>query len=135
MGFKYLFIFPLGYVALCGSKDRHRLRSESVSWCFETSLFLKTPFPGWSPISTSFVSFYLLYFFLPPFETMGCFSGCLMSSDSIQKLFCGIFSAFICSFDEFFGEKVVSPSYSSTILGLPPCISFRKEKKKVIIHR
>ena len=61
---------------------------------------------------------------------MGCFSGCLMSSASIQKLFCGIFSAFICSFDEFFGEKVVSPSYSSTILGLPPCISFRKEKKK-----
>jgi len=26
------------------------------------NFFLKTPFPGWSPISTSFVSFYLLYF-------------------------------------------------------------------------
>ena len=46
---------------------------------------------------------------------MGCFSGCLMSSAGIQKLFCGIYSAFKCSFDEFMGEKVVSPSYSSTI--------------------
>ena len=50
---------------------------------------------------------------------MGCFSGCLMSSAGIQKLFCGIYSAFKCSFDEFVGEKVVSQSYSSTILGTP----------------
>ena len=32
---------------------------------------------------------------------MGCFSGCLMSSAGIQKLFCGISSAFKCSFDDF----------------------------------
>ena len=51
---------------------------------------------------------------------MGYFSWCLMSSASIQKLFCGIYSAFKCSFDEFVGEKVVSLSYSSTILGPPP---------------
>ena len=51
---------------------------------------------------------------------MGCFSGCLMSSASIQKLFCGIYSAFKCSSDEFVGEKVVSPSYSFGILGPPP---------------
>ena len=49
---------------------------------------------------------------------MGRFSGCLVFSASIQKLFCGIYSAFKkCSFDEFVGEKVVSPSYSSAILG------------------
>ena len=42
-----------------------------------------------------------------------------MSSAGIQKLFCAIYSAFKCSFDEFVGEKVVSPSYSSTILGPP----------------
>ena len=53
---------------------------------------------------------------------MGCFSGCLMSSASIQKLFCGIYSEFKCSFDEFVGEKVVSLSYSSAILGSPPVI-------------
>ena len=50
---------------------------------------------------------------------MGCFSGCLMSSASIQKLFYGIFSALKCSFDEFVRDKVVSPSYSSAILGSP----------------
>ena len=43
------------------------------------------------------LSFYLLYFFLPPLKTMGCFSGCLMSSAGIQKLFCGIYSVFKCS--------------------------------------
>ena len=43
-----------------------------------------------------------------PFEDLGCFSGCLMSSAGIQKLFCGIYSAFKCSFDEFVGEKVFS---------------------------
>ena len=45
--------------------------------------------------------FCLLYFFLPSFEELGCFSGCLMSSAGIQKLFCGICSMFKCSFDEF----------------------------------
>ena len=50
---------------------------------------------------------------------MGCFSGCLMSSASNQKLFCGIYLAFKCSFDEFVGEKVSSLSYSSTILAPP----------------
>ena len=38
-----------------------------------------------------------------------------MSSAGIQKLFCGIYSTFKCSFDEFVGEKVFSPSYSSAI--------------------
>ena len=121
MGFNYLFIFPPGYIALCCSKAHHRLGSESVSWCLETSLFLKTLFTGWSSVSTSFVFLSFIYFFYLLLKTMGCFSGCLMSSAGIQKLFCGIFSAFKCSFDEFVGEKVVSPSYSSTILGpLPP---------------
>ena len=58
-------------------------------------------------------------FLLSPFEDLGCFSGCLMSSASIQKLFCGIYLAFKCSFDEFVGEKVFSPSYSSAILAPP----------------
>ena len=45
----------------------HRLTGESVSWCLETSLFFKTPFPGRISVPTSFASlFYLLYFFLPP---------------------------------------------------------------------
>ena len=84
-------------------------------------LLFKTPFPGQSSVPPSFVSFFVLYIFSYLLsKTMGCFSGCLMSSASIQKLFCEIYSTFKCSFDEFVGEKVFSPSYSSTILAPPP---------------
>ena len=62
--------------------------------------------------------FYLLSYLL--LKTMGCLSGCLVSSAGVQKLLCGIFSAFKWSLDEFVGKKVVSPSYSSAILGPPP---------------
>ena len=83
------------------------------------------PFLGWSSLPTSFVSFFVFYIFSYLFlKTMICFSGCLMSSASIQKLFCGVCSALKCSFDEFVREKVVSPSYSSTILGPPPFLHF-----------
>ena len=85
----------------------------------------KTLFPGRSSIPPSFVSFSVFSIFsYLLLKTMGCFSGCLMSSAGIQKLFCGIYSAFKCSFDEFVGEKVVSPSYSSAILA-PPLSIFK----------
>ena len=90
---------------------------------FENFSLLKTAFPGRSSVPTSFVSFFVFFFFsYLLLKTMGCFSGCLTSFASIHKLFCRIYSAFKCSFDEFVREKVVSPSYSSAILGsLPPC--------------
>ena len=72
---------------------------------FETSLF-KTPFPGLISLPTFFVFYIFSYLFS---KTMICFSGCLMSSASIQKLFCGIHSALKCSFDEVLREKVVGP--------------------------
>ena len=97
------------------------------TWQWECSLvfgnfsLFKTPFPGWSSVPTSFVSFFVFNIFSYLLsKTMGCFSGCLMSSASIQKLFCGIYLAFKCSFDEFVGEKVFSQSYSSAILAPPP---------------
>ena len=83
-------------------------------------LLLMTPFPGRVSIPSSFFSifiFYILSYLL--LKTVGCFSGCLMSSASDQKLFCTVCSAFKCSFDEFVGEKVVSLSYSSAILAPP----------------
>ena len=94
-------------------------------------------FPGvWKPLLSPFLGrdslprmelpphllclfFCLLYFSYLFLKTMICFSGCLMSSASIQKLFCRIYSMLECSFDEFVGEKVVSLSYSSAILGPP----------------
>ena len=57
---------------------------------------------------------------------MGCFSGRLMSSARDQKLFCEVCSVFNCSFHEFVGEKMVSPSYSSAILAPPPWVLFYK---------
>ena len=69
------------------------------------------------PLLSLFLSFIFFSYLLS--KTMGCFSGCLMSSAGIQKLFCEIYSAFKCSFDKFVGEKVISPSYSSAILGPP----------------
>ena len=79
-------------------------------------LFFKIPFPGWSSVSTSSVSLFIFCIFsYLLLKTIGCFSGCLMSSAGIQKLFCGIYSAFKCSFHEFVGEKVVSLSYSPAI--------------------
>ena len=69
-------------------------------------LSFKTHFLGRISIPTSFVSLFIFYIFSNPIlKTMGCLSVCLMSSDSIQKLFCGICSVFKCSFDEFVGEK------------------------------
>ena len=82
---------------------------------------LTTPFPGRVSVPNFIVSlfiFYILSYLLS--KTMGCFSGRLMSSASGQKLFCEVCSAFRCSFDEFVGEKVVSPSYSSAIFSVFP---------------
>ena len=120
----YLF-FPSCYVALCVSKACHRLGRESVSWCLETSL-LKIPFLGWAslpgtelPPHLLCLLFHLLYFSCLFLKTMVCFSSCLMSSASLQKLFCGVCSALKCSFEEFLREKVVFPPYSSAIFTVP----------------
>ena len=82
-----------------------------------------TPFLGWVSFPYSFVSLFvshiLSYLLL---KRMGCLSGCLVSSASVQKLFCRSCSAFTWSFNEFVGEKVVPPSYSSAILG--PALEF-----------
>ena len=118
-----------------------RLATDSAGRVFPgvwKPLFLRFPsrdgitFPGWSSLPTSFVSFSVFYIFSYLFlKTMICFSGCLMSSASIQKLFCGIYSALKCSFDEFVREKVVSLSYSSAILGPPSAVIFGVPQNKV----
>ena len=131
MGFNYLFIFPPSYVALCG----YRVPPDSTVRVFpgvwKLLFFLRLPSRDGAPslpLLFLFI-FYIFSYFLS--KTMGCFSGCLMSSAGIQKLFCGIYSVFKCSFDEFVEEKVVSLSYSSTILG-PPLSVWFLEKRKVL---
>ena len=86
----------------------------------------KTPFLGRSSLPTSLVSFFIYYISSYLFlKTMICFSGCLMSSASIQKFVLWSLLALNCSFDDFVREKVVSLSYSSTILGLPPRLTLK----------
>ena len=64
----YLF-FPPWYVALCASKAHHRLGSESVSWCLETSLILRLPSQDGAPSLPLLSLFSIFYiFFLPVFE-------------------------------------------------------------------
>ena len=95
-----VFFFSPGYVALWDSKVPHRHACERVSYCVETSP------PSWLPpqdvsIPKSFVFvfiFYILSYILS--ERLGCHSVCLMSSTSIQKLFCESCSTFKWSFDE-----------------------------------
>ena len=71
-----------------------RLATDSAARVFPgvwKPLFFKTPFPGQISIPTSFVSLFIFYIFsYLLLKTMGCSSGCLMSSAGIQKLFCGI---------------------------------------------
>ena len=71
MGFNYLLIFPPYYVALCASKACHRLGSEIVSWCLETSLFLRLPFGDGAPSLPLLPLFLSFIFFLPTFEDNG----------------------------------------------------------------
>ena len=63
-----MFIFPPSYFALCASKAPHRFGSEKVSWCLETSLFLRVPSRDETPslpllsLSLFFFSFISVYF-------------------------------------------------------------------------
>ena len=121
MGFNYLFIF----LPVMLPSEVPRLATDSAVKVFpgvwKLLSYLRLPSRDGSP-SLPLLSLCIFYIYSYLFsKTMGCFSGCLMSSASIQKLFCGIYSAFKSSFDEFVGEKVVSLSYSSAILR-PPLI-------------
>ena len=117
VGLLFCFVFFwLWYVAFWDSKTPHRLNCERVSYYVKTSSPSGLPPQDRSPSLTLFSLFvlYILSYLLS--KRTGYLSGCLVFSASVQKLFCGSFSAFKWSFDEFVGVKVVSPSYSSAIL-------------------
>ena len=87
--------------------------------------FFKTPFLGMDLLPYLFcLSFYLLYFVLPPFKDNGLPFWVPNVLCQHSEVVCGICSAVKCSFNEFVGEKVVSPTYSSAILGPLPSMSF-----------
>ena len=110
MGFNYLFIFPPSYVALCG----YRVPPDSTVRVFpgvwKLLFFLRLPSWDGSP------SLHLLVFSLPPFKDNGLLFWvpdvlCQHSEVVLWNLL-----NIKCSLDDFVGEKVVSPSYSSAVL-------------------
>ena len=68
--------------------------------------------------------FCLLYFFLPPFEDNGLLFWVADVLCQHSEVVLWDWLSIKCSFYEFFGEKVVSPSYSSAILGPPLSTAF-----------
>ena len=121
----YLFIFSSRLWCSLRFQNSPQTRQWEGFLVFGNFSSFSTPSPRWVSVPNFFVSlfiFYILSYLL--LKTMGCLSGCLVSSASIQKLFCSICSVFRWSFDEYVGEKVVSPSYSSSIFDLPHVSAF-----------
>ena len=80
-----------------------------------------TPSLGWIFVPNSFVPlliFYILSYLLS--KRLGCLSGCLVSSASIQKLFVEVAQHSNDLLVNLLGGKVVSLSCFSAISGLPP---------------
>ena len=83
----YLFS-PPSYAALWDSKTAHRPRQWESFLVFGNFSSLKTHSLGWASIPNSFVSlfiFYLSSYLL--LKTMGCLSGCLVSSSTFRSCF------------------------------------------------
>ena len=102
----------------------------SVSWYLETSLFLRLP--CWDgaqslPLLSLFLSF--IFFPISFWRKWAAFLGAWCPLPAFRS--CGIYWAFKCSFDEFVGKKVVTPSYSSAILGPPPLFAFFKRSIQI----
>ena len=116
--------FPPSYVALWDSKTLHRPAGERVSWCLETSPPSRLPPQDGSP-SLTLLSLFLPIIFCPTsfWRQWAVFLGASCPLSAFRSCFVE-FAVFQWSFDEFVGEKVVSLSYFSTILGPPPVIFF-----------
>ena len=103
----------------------HQWEGFLVFWNFSP---FTTPSPRWVSIPNSFVSLFVFMFCPTSFQREWAPSlGAQCPLSGFRSLFCGSCSTFKWSFDEFEVEKVVSPSYSSAILGLPPSI-------KIFLH-
>ena len=121
------FLFSPSYVALWDSKTPQRPVYERVSCFVESSPSWLPPQDGYPSLNRfSLFVFYILSYLL--MKRKGCLSGYLVSSASVQKLFCGSCSTFKWSFDEFMGEKVVSHPIPPPSWYCPLCFHFQKKK-------
>ena len=127
----YLFI-PPGFVTIWDSKIPHRPAGERVSCCLETSPLSRLPSQDGSPSLSLCLSFYLLYFVLPPFKDnrlpfwvpgvlCQLSEVALWNLISIQMIFW-----WICG-----GESGLPILFlRHPILTLQKCINLKKKKKK-----
>ena len=100
------------------------LTYEGFLLCRNFSSFT-TPSLGGVSVPKSFVSLFVFIFCPTSFwRDWFSFLGIWGSAVSIQKVFCGSCSTLRSFFDVFIGEKVVSLSYSSSILEAPSKSSF-----------
>ena len=129
--YSVLFFFPSWFCCPLRFQNSQQTRWWEGFLVFGNISSFTTPSPGRVSFLNSFVSFFVFYILsYLLLKRMGCLYGCLVSSASVQELFCGSCSAFKWSFDEFVGEKVVSLSYSSAILGPPPFVTFNGQFKE-----
>ena len=86
--------------------------------------FLRLPSWDGSP-SLPLLSLFLSFIFFPTSfrRQWDAFLGAWYPLPAFRSCFVEFTQRSNVFFDEFFGEKLVSPSYSSTILGLPPSLS------------
>ena len=118
----FCFIFSLSFQLCCPLRFQNspQTRLWEGSLLYGSFSSFMTPSPRRASIPKSFVSVLVFNTFSYHLsKRSGYLSRCLVSSASVQKLFCESCSTFSWSFDEFVGEKVISLSYSSTILEPP----------------
>ena len=115
-----LFIFPSGYVTLWDSETPHRTAGERVSWCLETSRLLRLPSWDRSP-SLTLLSLFLSFIFCPTsfLRQWAAFLGAWCPLPVFRSCFVEFGQHSNVVSMNLWGEKVVSPFYSSAILGPP----------------
>lgn len=104
-------------VPLWGSKVAPISIHEVFSECVEFFSFRAPCLRHRSSIPLSLFLFCLLPYFI--LWRLACPFGSLGPSASVQKVFCRSCSSCRCRFDVFWGRKVISTPYSSTILKVP----------------
>ena len=125
-GFIYLF-FPPSYVALRYSKTPHRLPVRG-SCCLETSPLSRLTSLGGS-LSLTLLSLFLYFIFCPEDNGLSFWVAGVLHQHSEVVLWNVLSVQMIL--DEFVREKVISPSYSSTIFCLFFITYFQNVKNKV----
>ena len=101
------------------------LTYEEISECPGT--FPPSQFPPQSAGPHPKIFFFFFNLYLLPYlilRRLAFLFGCQGSSASIQNVFCMSWSTCRCIFHVFMGRRLISPSYSSSILKVPPPLSY-----------